>query len=216
VRVLDPCNRDQGSRTIEDFLEGRPERLAGILRQAKASLVDAAAVNATRWELFHRLQAIGLPVECGSGGRTKFNRIGQGFPKAHWIDAACVGVSGKDVDLDPSQTVLGIKAMGLGKRQVCRTDKFGFPVRWCPRTKRVHGFQTGDIVRAEIPNGKYAGIHVGRVAVRSTGSFQIGSVVANARHVRMVQRVNGYQYQTRRSRLLPMPEGRGFRRDELR
>jgi len=198
VRVLDPCNRDQGSRTIEDFLEGRPERLAGILRQAKASLVDAAAVNATRWELFHRLQAIGLPVECGSGGRTKFNRIGQGFPKAHWIDAACVGVSGEDIDLDPSETVLGIKAMGLGKRRICGTDKSGFPIRWRQRTKKVRGFQTGDIVRAEIPTGKYAGSHVGRIAVRSTGSFQIGSVVVNARHVRMVQRVNGYQYQIRR------------------
>ena len=63
-----------------------------------------------------------------------------------------------------------------------------------PIAENVFG---GDIVRAEIPSGKYAGSYVGRVAVRSTGSFQIGSVVAHVRHVRMVQRVSGYQYQTR-------------------
>ena len=135
---------------------------------------------------------LGLPVECGSGGRTKFNRTKQGYPKVHWIDAACVGISGESVRLDAAQPVLRIKAMGQGKRQICRTDKFGFPFRWCPRSKKVQGFQTGDLVRAEIPSGKYAGTHVGRVAVRSTGSFQIGSVVAHVRHIRLVQQVDGY------------------------
>src|SRR5438874_1827784 len=53
--ACEPCNHDKGSRTIEDFLEGQPEVLAGILGQAQAPLGDAAAVNATRWELFHRL-----------------------------------------------------------------------------------------------------------------------------------------------------------------
>ena len=141
---------------------------------------------------------LGLPIECGSGGRTKFNRTGQGYPKAHWIDAACVGISGESVRLDVAQPVLAIQAMGQGKRQICRTDKFGFPVRWCPRLKKVQGFQTGDLVCAEVPSGKYAGRHVGRVAVRSTGSFQVGSVVAHVRHVRLVQCVDGYQYTTRR------------------
>lgn len=60
-----------------------PDRLARIKRQAKAPLLDAAAVNATRWELFRRLKATGLPVETGSGGRTKFNRTTRGLPKAH-------------------------------------------------------------------------------------------------------------------------------------
>src|SRR5207248_9491870 len=112
---------------------------------ARAPLVDAAAINATRWELFHRLQALGLPVERGSGALTKFNRTRQDFPKAHWIDAACVGVSGQEVHLDPSQAVLGIKAMGWGNRRICGVDKFGFPFRWRSRIKKVQGFQTGDI-----------------------------------------------------------------------
>ena len=37
------------------------------------------------------IQACGLPVSFWSVGRTKRNRINQGYPKAHWIDAACVG-----------------------------------------------------------------------------------------------------------------------------
>lgn len=32
---------------------------------------------------------------------------------------------------------------------------------------------TGDLVRAVVPKGKKTGTHVGRVAVRKTGSFNI-------------------------------------------
>jgi 5-methylcytosine-specific restriction endonuclease McrA len=193
------CNRRKAARTIEDFFKDKPDLLARVLRQAEAPLKDVAAVNAARWELFHQLEALGLPVEGGSGGRTKFNRTQQGYPKAHWIDAACVGVSGQSVRLGSGQAFLAIKATGRGRRQIARTDRFGFPFRWCPRSKKVAGFQTGDLVRAEVPSGKYAGTHVGRVAVRSTGSFQIGTVVAQVRHVRMVQRSDGYSYTQRRA-----------------
>ena len=79
---------------VEAFLKDEPGRLAKrIQAQAKAPLKDATAVNATRWELFRRLQATGLPVECGSGGRTKWNRTTRSLPKTHWLDAACVGAS---------------------------------------------------------------------------------------------------------------------------
>ena len=44
-------------------------------------------------QVYERLKALGLPVECGSGGLTKFNRITRGLPKTHWLDAACVGKS---------------------------------------------------------------------------------------------------------------------------
>ncbi len=201
--ACEPCNLRKAARAVEDFLKDEPERLAHILREARSPLKDVAAVNVTRWALFHRLKAMGLPVECGSGGRTKFNRTRQGYPKAHWIDAACVGLSGQSVRLRSSQPFLAIKATGRGRRRIARTDRFGFPFRWCPRSKKVKGFQTGDLVRAEIPSGKYAGIHVGRVAVRSTGSFQIGPVVAHVRHVRLVQRSDGYSYTQRRAAIPP-------------
>src|SRR5207237_1031532 len=64
-----------------------------IEAKAQQPLRDAAAVNATRWALYERLQATGVPVETGSGGRTKWNRTQRGLPKTHWLDAACVGAS---------------------------------------------------------------------------------------------------------------------------
>ena len=54
-------------------------------------------MNATRWALFRRLQATGLPVEVGTGGRTKWNRTTHQLPKTHWLDAACVGTPVKGV-----------------------------------------------------------------------------------------------------------------------
>src|SRR5262249_24518284 len=77
-----PCNTAKGTRTAEVF--GHPE----VHAQAKRPLRDAAAVNASRWALYQHLQAMGLPVEVGTGGRTKWNRTRHGLPKAQWIDAA--------------------------------------------------------------------------------------------------------------------------------
>ncbi len=88
--ACDSCNKAKGTQDIRVFLAGKPDLLARILAQARAPLKDAAAVNTTRWALYERLKQEGLPIECGSGGLTKFNRTQRGLPKAHWIDAACV------------------------------------------------------------------------------------------------------------------------------
>ncbi len=82
-----PCNQKKGRQTAAEF--GSPKLQA----QAKLPLKDAAAVNATRWALYHALKATGLPVETGTGGRTKYNRTRLGLAKSHWADAACVGAS---------------------------------------------------------------------------------------------------------------------------
>ena len=65
------CNQKKGNKPVEEFLNKKPARLLKILAQAKSSLKDAAAINATRWKLFDRLKETGLEVEVGSGGRTK-------------------------------------------------------------------------------------------------------------------------------------------------
>jgi hypothetical protein len=44
-----------------------------------------------------------------------------------------------------------------------------------PKDKFVKGFQTGDIVSSVITSGKKVGTYVGRVAVRTTGSFNIST-----------------------------------------
>jgi len=192
-----PCNQAKGNQEIADFLSGKPNLWACILKQTKAPLKDAAVVNSTRWALFNALKPTGLPVETGTGGQTKFNRCRLNLPKDHWLDAACVGKV-EDVEVLTSQ-ILNIRATGHGTRQMCRTDKFGFPKRYVPRNKFVKGFQTGDIVRADVPKGKKSGIHVGRVAVRSTGSFNISTANGlvqgiNAQYCRKVHGKDGYAY----------------------
>ncbi len=169
------CNERKGNKLIEEFLKRKPDLLKKILAAAKKPLRDAAAVNATRWALFRQLKATGLTVEAGSGGRTKYNRTQLELPKTHWLDAACVGASTPEKLKVLVSEPLQIKATGHGTRQMCRTDKYGFPSRYVPRHKFVKGFQTGDIVKAVVTKGKKSGTYLGRLAVRSTGSFNIST-----------------------------------------
>lgn len=170
-----PCNQKKGNQDIKDFLKGKPDLLKRILVQAKKPLADTAAVNATRWNLYENLKKTGLPVEVGTGGRTKYNRTIRGLDKTHYWDAACVGASTPERLITKVVKPLQIAAKGHGTRQQCRTDKFGFPVRYCSRTKFHKGFQTGDIVKANVTSGKKVGTYVGRVATRATGSFNIST-----------------------------------------
>ena len=188
------CNTRKGNQPVEVFLKKDPDRLAKVLRDAKRPLKDATAVNATRWELCRRLQSAGLPVECGSGGRTKFNRTTRSLPKAHWLDAACVGASTPEhLGVEDVRPLL-IQACGHGKRNRCWTDTHGFPIRHAPRTKTYLGFRTGDIVRAEIPNGKHRGTHAGRVTIRNRPSFRLGTIDVHPDRLHAIHRADGYNY----------------------
>ncbi len=195
-----PCNQTKNNKPVEEFLKKKPEVLKRVLAQAKAPLKDAAAVNATRWELYRRLQSTGLPVEVGSGGRTKFNRKTRGIEKHHWTDASCVGVSTPERLLLKDVKPLIIKAKGHGTRQRCRPDKFGFPKAHAPSAKYFQGFQTGDIVKANIPSGKFAGSYVGRVAIRFRPSFVLQLPTqkfdVHPKYLRTIHKADGYEYQS--------------------
>lgn len=192
------CNRKKAALPLEVFLSKDPKRLARIQAQAKRPLKDAAAVNATRWALTNALKATGLPVELASGGRTKYNRSQLGVPKTHALDAACVG----SVDAIKAwrKPTLQVTCTGRGSYQRTRLDKYGFPRGYLLRSKAVRGFQTGDLVRADVPaTSKKAGVYLGRVAVRASGSFNIqtGSEVVQGishKHCRIIQRSDGYGY----------------------
>ena len=172
--ACEPCNIKKGNRPAQEFLKSKPNVLAKILSQAKAPLKDAAAVNATRWKLFETLKATGLPIECGTGGRTKFNRKRNMFEKSHWGDAANVGASTPENLQAKHVSPLMIKAIGHGTRQMCSVDKFGFQRTAAKFGSLIHGFRTGDLVCARVPSGKYRGIYFGRLAgIRSQGSFDV-------------------------------------------
>ena len=189
------CNQKKGADPIEHFLADDPKRLAKIKAQTKKPLRDAAAMNATRNVLVRVLENTGLPVEVSTGGRTKYNRERLGIPKTHALDAACVG----EVDrvLGWRQPVLKIKATGRGKYQRTLLNKYGFPRGYFMKQKKVHGFQSGDLVRAVVPKGKNKGTYQGNVTVRAKGSFDIKTaqrqiVCASWRYCHLLQRAYGY------------------------
>ena len=192
--ACDACNKAKGALPIEEYLKSKPALLKKIKAQLRTPLKDAAAVNATRWELWRRLAALGLPVECGSGALTKFNRTKQGLPKAHWLDAACVGKATPKLQLI-KLVPLFIKSYGRGTRQIWQTDSFGFPKRPKAKEKTKFGFRTGDWVKAIVPKGKHMGIHIGRVGTRSKPSFAVGKVDGiNLNYILLLQCNDGYEY----------------------
>ncbi|MDE3023460.1 MAG: RRXRR domain-containing protein [Pseudomonadota bacterium] len=192
-----PCNQRKGAQDIRVFLAKDTRRLDRVLAQTKRPLRDAAAMNTTRWALFNALKATGLMVITGSGGLTKYNRVQIGIPKTHALDAVCVGAVSAVTGW--GKPTLAIKATGRGSYQRTRLDTFGFPRGYLTREKRIKGFQTGDMVCAQVPTGKKAGIHTGRVAVRATGSFNIQTATGvvqgiSHRHCKVIQRADGYGY----------------------
>jgi 5-methylcytosine-specific restriction endonuclease McrA len=191
------CNQIKGNRDPSLFLDSDPKREARIRAQSQASLQDSAAVNTTRWALVEQLKRLELPVETGSGGQTKWNRSRFSIPKSHALDAASVGTVGGI--LEWNRPTLEIKAMGRGSYQRTRLNRYGFPRGYLTRSKQFFGFQTGDQVCAEVPLGKKSGSHRGRVAVRSSGSFNIqtpSGVIQGVSHryCRLIQRTDGYGY----------------------
>ena len=196
TRAGHACNQAKGTQTAEEF--GHPS----IQAAARHPFKDAAFMNATRWRLYQQLKDTGF-VEGGSGARTKMPRIAHGFPKEHDYDALCVGESPPTPFIRVPQYVHIWTATGRGTRQMCGTDKYGFPIRYRNRKTRHFGFQTGDLVQAVVPQGKYAGTHTGRVVVRASGSFDLsaqGRRIAQGisyKYCRVVQHNGGWTYDQR-------------------
>ena len=192
--ACEPCNQKKGNRTAAEF--GIPQ----VEAQAKAPLRDAAAMNSSRRALVHRLEAVGLPLETGSGGRTKWNRSQRGMPKTHWLDAACVGASTPDSIHWQEVLPLQITALGRHHRQMMHVTKQGFPHGKPKAPSVVGGFRSGDLVRAVVPEPlTTAGVHVGTISIRASGSCkittrhrQIGGV--SVRYCHRLQQVDGYRY----------------------
>ncbi|MEU5999555.1 HNH endonuclease [Streptomyces sp. NPDC047197] len=204
VPACAPCNQAKGSTPVDVFLAHRPDRLAEILAQARTPLHDAAVMNSTRRQLIAALGVIGPPVHAWPGGRTHRNRTATGLGKTHTIDALAVG----DLDREhggrivrvPAR-VLVVKATGRGSYARTTPDRFGFPRLRRPRAKRHFGYVTGDLVRASVTTGKWAGTWHGRISVRARGQHSLatpmGRINVSHRNLRLIQRGDGYAYETR-------------------
>ena len=168
------CNKDKGNRTPEEWLElikARLPREKGKrkeLDEERVKLIQkvidgkpqgsalryAAWVSSSRRYLEKALFGIFGNVECSSGGRTKYNRTELGYPKEHHYDALCVGtVPEKGYHDRTNGYYLYAKAAGRGTRLRGHLNKCGvIATKWTDRKKGFFGFQTGDIVVAEVPH----------------------------------------------------------------
>lgn len=129
---------------------------------------------------------------------TKYNRDSLGLPKQHYYDALSVGEIPTKLNFLTDKILL-ISAKGRGSRQMCSMDKFGFPRTSAKASKSVKGFQTGDMVKAIVPNGLKAGEYLGKVAVRSSGKFDIRTKTkiiqgVGFKYCHIIQRCDGYSY----------------------
>lgn len=199
-----PCNSAKGSMYLEqwhDTLKGKTDPVSKArLRQIpkvivglKPSFRDSAVMNGVRDRIWYRALAIGFEVVRSPGWFTKYNRIGSGCPKAHWIDAAMVH---RPSVLDPDMRILHVTATGHGTRRMVLPDRYGSPRRnrlgvlSVKGTSKVHGFSTGDTVL-------YRGWDY-RVSVRSKGSFVITrdgvSQQIHRKYLNKVYHKDGYKY----------------------
>ena len=120
------------------------------------------------------------------------------MPKAHWLDAACVGLV-ESLEVMTSKPLL-IVAKGHGTRQMCGTNKFGFSTRHRSRVQIHKGLQTGDIVKAMVIAGKKVGSYMGRVLCRVSGSFDIVTTVGRVagigyKYCSAIYKKDGYSYE---------------------
>ena len=193
-------------KCITDFLAGKP-----LVRENYA-----AWVNSTRKYLLKELSKLCHDIETGTGGQTKYNRTKLGYQKDHHFDALCVVEVPEDGYKNTNQKVLVIKAMGRGSRlrgniNTCGIittkyyDRHKCYVRTDDKTGEVCYFQSGDIVKAVIPNGKYTGTYIGRITIRKSGTFAIKvsedqavngktKFDVNCKYCTIIQRNDGYDY----------------------
>lgn len=170
-------------------------------------LRDAASINSARWELWERLRATGLPVESGSGGRTKWNRTRLGLPKTHALDALCAGASATawaDAGVRPLRAKMPAhaarSARRLGRRQLTRYDKHGFVSERRTRRTVFLGIRFGDLVRARGRIGMVSKAPTkarrwrGEIRLPDGGRMGFGRREVEAGVVRPVQRADGYEH----------------------
>lgn len=193
------CNQAKSNKSLDEFVKD-PKRLHRIKSQLLVPLKDMAAVNATRNALGELLLKIGCPVIVGTGGQTKFARVNNNLSKDHWIDAACVAINDAKITVSSKLKPLTITKQRRNNRQMTLMNKYGFPrTKAKGSSKKIFGFMTGDIVKANVSSGKYKGIHLGKVAVRLSGYFDIKKeksppFTTNKLNCKLIHHFDGYNY----------------------
>ena len=194
------CNEKKSNLSLKDFGKLMNKDYSHL--EPKKLPKHAAIVQAARNYTIRKIKDIIPNTISYASWMTKYNRDKLGLPKEHYYDALSVGNVENYKFL--TNKILVISAKGRGSRQMCRVDKFGFP-RTSPKgSKLVEGFQTGDMVKAIVPKGlKKGGEYLGKVAVRSSGKFDIQIKIKTKtktiegighKYCHIIQRGDGYLY----------------------
>ena len=189
------CNKKKSNLTLKDF--GKLVGKDFSYLKPKKLPKDAAIVQSARNYMVKEVTRLVPDTTTYNAWLTKYNRDQLGLPKEHYYDALSVGNVANYKFL--TDKVLQISAKGRGSRQMCSMNKYGFPRTSTKTSKSVYGFQTGDMVKAIVPNGLKAGEYLGKVAVRSRGYFDIQTKTKRIqgiwyKHCHIVQRSDGYSY----------------------
>ena len=199
------CNQKKGNLSLEDFLKNKPAVLKRVQNglQKSLNLQDAAQMNMMRKELYPVLRTrLSVPIETFTASQTKFNRVANSYTKDHWVDAACVGGTGNQIDISHISVINVWKAVGRGNRQMCLMNKYGFPRTKAKTVKRYiaptgQSFQTGDQMCLTQPSGKYKGTHKGTVSIRATGMFDLTrgktKITSSWKNFTVIAQFNGYR-----------------------
>ena len=195
VAACRSCNEKKSNLTLKAFGKLMGKDYSHL--EPKKLPKDAAIVQSARNYMISEIAKLVPDTTTYDAWLTKYNRDELGLPKEHYYDALSVGNIQDYKFL--TDKILVISAQGRGARQMCRVDKYGFPRTSAKASKSVKGFQTGDIVKAIVPKGSKQGEYFGRVAIRSSGRFNI--IVNNEtiqgigyKHCRLIQKGDGYSY----------------------
>ena len=189
------CNEKKSNLSLREFGKLVGKDFSKLT--PKALPKHASIVQSARNYMIREISKLVADTKSYDTWLTKYNREESGLPKRHYYHALSVGNVKYYKFL--TDKVLTISAKGRGSRQMCRMGRFGFP-RTSPKGgKSVKGFQTGDIVKAVVPSGLKRGEYLGRVIIRSSGSFNIetkGNTIQGIGHkyCRIIQRNDGYSY----------------------
>ena len=190
------CNEKKSNLSLKEFGKLMNKDFSNL--EPKKLPKDAAIVQSARNYMVKEIAKLVPNTTTYEAWLTKYNRDQLGLPKQHYYDALSVGEIPNKFNF-LTDKILVISAKGRGSRQMCRMDSYGFPRTSAKASKSVKGFQTGDIVKAVVPTGSKQGEYLGKVAVRSSGYFNIQTktqVIQNIgyKFCCLLQRNDGYSY----------------------
>ena len=189
------CNQMKSNKTLKEFCKIMNKDYSHLA--PKKLPKDAAIVQSARNYMVKEVTKLVADTTLHDAWLTKYNRDQLGLPKEHYYDALSVGNVENYKFL--TDKILTISARGRGSRQMCSMDKYGFPRTKPKGSKLVEGFQTGDMVKVIVPKGPKQGEYLGRVAVKSSGYFDIKTKNGLAQSIgykycRLIQKNDGYSY----------------------